>query len=359
MQSPKEEFMMRLAVLVAFAVTACRVAAAPGKAERSDTLVEPTYKGQPLSHWIEVLNGGLFSSKWWPDINEIEGGAEAQDAVQHIGAQAVPFLLTRIPERGAMVAFRVLGPTARSAIPQLVTMATNELVAAKTTERPQGGLLAIGMNPLTVLGWIGPDSLPALCMILTNYDEPGIRFSAIDALGIIGGKAAPAAPALLPCLNDENEMVARNAVSVLGRIDGRQQAAFVALTNLLQSRPALRSETLEALVSFGDEALPVIIQALGGANPGARYIVGNTFIRTSPQVLTNSALLQMLATGLQSADPETRDWSALMLRAADGQSRFSTPQPLWEQLEGISQIRRGATNSLRRLAPQLLRPNRR
>ena len=112
-------------------------------------------------------------------------------------------------------------------------------------------------------------------------------------------------------------------------------------------------------MSFGDEALPVIIQALGGANPGARYIVGNTFIRTSPHVLTNSALLQMLATGLQSADPETRDWSALMLRAADGQSRFSTPQPLWEQLEGISQIRRGATNSLRRLAPQLLRPNRR
>ena len=63
----------------------------------------------------------------------------------------------------------------------------------------------------------------------------------------------------------------------------------------------------------------------------------------------------MLTTELHSPDPEARDWAALMLRAADQQSRFAKPQALWEILEGMSQVRNEATNTLRRLAPQLLR----
>jgi HEAT repeat protein len=195
-------------------------------------------------------------------------------------------------------------------------------------------------------------------MILTNYNEPGIRFSTIGAIGTMGAKAAPAVPAFLPCVNDENEMVARETIGVLGRLGGRQQPVFEALTNILQSRPALRSETLEALVSFGDEALPVILKGLQGAKSGAHYIVGNTFIRASPEVLTNAALLTVLAAELQSPDPEARDWAALMLRAADGQSRFAKPQHLADLADvhgNMSQIRNEATNALRRLAPQLLR----
>jgi hypothetical protein len=345
---------LRLVVTAFFAFSAYAAAAAQNANNQPDTSLEPGYKGQPLSHWIEILNGGVFSSRWWPEINEIEGGPEAQEAIEHIGAQAVPFLLTRIPERGAMVAFRVLGPAARSAIPQLVTLATNELAAATTIERPPSGLLAIGMNPLTVLGWIGTDSVPAISMLLSNYDQPEMHFSAIQALGMMGSNATPAVPALLPCLNDKNEMVAREAVSVLGQIHARQPAAFIALTNILQTRPALRSETLEALVGFGDEAVPVILRGLEGSNSGAHYIVGNAFVQKSPQVLTNAALLRMLADDLQSSDSEARDWSALMLRAADEQSRLAKPQHLAEQLEGIDHIRSQATNALRLLAPQLL-----
>lgn len=325
-----------------------------GGTQARDSSREPHYKGKPLSHWIEILNGGQFSSRWWPDIKEIEGGIEAQEAIQHIGAQAVPFLLKQIPERGAMVAFRELGPEGRSAIPQLVNMATNELAAVRTLERPQRGLLAVAMNPMTVLGWIGPESLPAISMILSNYPEPEMRFSAIQAVGIIGPDAAPAVPALLPCLNDNNEMVAHEAASVLGQIHGREPAVFVALTNILQERPALSSEALQALVDFGDEAIPVIFKALEGTNWGANYIIGNRFIQKSPEVLTNAALLKMLAADFQSSDSEARDWAAVMLRAADQQSRAAKPQHLAEQLEGITQIRSQATNALRRLAPQLI-----
>jgi hypothetical protein len=112
---------------------------------------------------------------------------------------------------------------------------------------------------------------------------------------------------------------------------------------------------LEALVSFGDEGVPVVLKGLEGASSGAHYIVGNTFIRASPEVLTNAALLTILATELNSPDPEARDWAALMLRAADGQSRFAKPQHLAEVLGGMNQIRNEATNVLGRLAPQLLR----
>jgi hypothetical protein len=79
-------------------------------------------------------------------------------------------------------------------------------------------------------------------------------------------------------------------------------------------------------------------------------------IQKAPHVLTNAALLTMLATGLQSFDLETSDWAAVMLRAAGQQSRSASPQPLWEQLESMSQIRSQATNALRLLAPQLLSP---
>jgi hypothetical protein len=355
---PKIKSIVRLLVFVLFACAAGHVGAAQNKLESSDWLTEPAYKGQPLSHWVEILSGGGYSSKFWPDISEIAGGAEAQEALEHIGPEAVPFLLKQIPDRGAMVAFRVLGPAARSAIPQLVAMATNELAAASTSERPARGLPAIGWAPLTVLGWIGPDALPELSMFLTNYHEPGLRFGTLQAIGTMGAKAVPAVPALLPCVNDENEMVAREAIGVLGRLGGGQQPVFEALTNLLQGRPALRGETLEALVSFGDEAFPVILKGLQGANLGTHYIVGNTFIRASPEVLTNAALLTMLAAELQSPDPEARDWAALMLRAADGQSRFAKPQHLADLAEvhgNLSQIRNEATNTLQRLAPQLLR----
>jgi hypothetical protein len=142
---PKIKPIVRLVVFMLFACAAGQVGAAQNKREPSDRPIEPTYNGRPLSHWVEILSGGLYSSKSWPDIDEIEGGAEAQEALEHIGAEAVPFLLKQIPARGAMVAFRVLGPAARSAIPQLVAMATNELAAARTSERPARGLLAIGV----------------------------------------------------------------------------------------------------------------------------------------------------------------------------------------------------------------------
>ena len=320
--------------------------------QRPDGQIEPTYKSQPLSHWIEVLNGGHFSSKFWPDINEIEGGAEAQQALEHIGGFAVPFLLERIPERGAMVAFRVLGPRARSAIPELVAMTTNEIAAAPTLETSRHGVSAIGWYPMQVLGWIGPDALPALSIFLTNYNDPGVRFSAVMAVGSMGTNGRPALPAVFPCVKDGNEMVAREAISVLGLM-GRDPAVFQALTDALQLRPDLKSETLEGLAKQGEEAVPIIARELPKARSGAKYIVGNTFIQKSPEVLTNRALLAVVSTQLQSEDSDAREWAALMLRAADAQSRGQRPRPLWDAVGGWAEARANSTNVLHRLAPEL------
>jgi hypothetical protein len=345
---------LRLGVNAFLAFAVCASAFSQDRPDKSDGLLEPSYKGQPLSHWIEILNGGWLSSRWWPEINEIEGGAGAREAIEHIGPFAVPFLLKRIPERGSMIAFRILGPAAKSAIPELVAMATNELAAASKVQRPPSGLFAIGMNPLTVLGWIGPDSLPALTMILSNYNEPDIRYTTIQALGIMGTNGAPAVPALLPCLNDKNEMVAHEAVRVLGLIHNRQQAAFEALTNVLQTRPAVRSEAVVALAGFGDEALPILFEGLEGKNSVAYFMVTTPWLQKSPEVLTNATLLKILAAGLRSSNIETRDWSAEMLRAAGQRAQGIRPQHPAEQEEGMNQIRVQATNALRSLAPQLL-----
>jgi len=341
---------------------------------------EPAYNGKPLSHWVEILGGPTYSSKSWPDISEIPGGYEARDALKHIGTNAIPFLLKWLGQDGVLgpqatvQAFRILGPTARSAIPELAFMVTNQLnylpqqvgiAAAKLevafiatnqidpTQLPSGGVMTIGYYPLSALGCIGPDALPTLLAILSN-NVAGIRVPTIYAISGLGSNATPAVPALIRCLNDPNEMVSLSAIHVLSRIPG--ESVFGALTNLLHSRPSLRSETLEALAAFGDKGVPFLVDALSDSNNGTRYIVSNTLIRIAPNALTNATVVAWLGFELCSPDAAMRDWAALMLRAAGQVAHSQKPQHLSEvPLGDMNPIRLQATNALRQLAPELLR----
>ena len=89
---------------------------------------EPTYKGKPLSYWLddyadlarEIILGVN------PTLKE-----EQTNALLHMGTNAVPWLIKRLStpqplDCTTIPAFRVLGPLASSAIPALVRLATNQ-----------------------------------------------------------------------------------------------------------------------------------------------------------------------------------------------------------------------------------------
>jgi hypothetical protein len=154
---------------------------------------EPEYEGKKLSEWVVE-----FSTNASP-----AGKSRAEQAVRHIGTNALPYLLTWIryeaPLRttalheaivvarqtlnaawnpsdkqyraeGALVAFSALGQEAKGAIPELVRIFNDP----KT--KPQTAVRAV-----LALGNLGKDALPPLLKVLNDPDWRK-RLAAAEAL---------------------------------------------------------------------------------------------------------------------------------------------------------------------------------
>ena len=154
---------------------------------------EPSYKGKPLSQWIEAYSE-----------QEVSEADEANEALHSMGTNAVPYLMawfrakptlarkkglaraaplppaqfkpawiaTDSPRRSqAMWALSVLGPAANSAIPELARLAND------TNDRIRSHEAA------TVLFNLGSKSLAPLLPLLTN-NEGTIRFNAAMEIGL-------------------------------------------------------------------------------------------------------------------------------------------------------------------------------
>lgn len=325
--------------------------------ERRASATEPGYEGHPLSYWLRQVE--LGSSTMPQPLKP-----EAEIAVRHIGTNAIPFLLQYMAgsssagffDSGTLQAFRILGPEARSAIPELARLATNQpqsLLRAQAHE--QHPVSMFGYDPLMALGAIGPEALPALVSILTNGIAPGTRLGAIEALSGMGTNARPAVPVLLQYVDDENDLVASQAVSALRAAGPGNPAALAALEKAAQGpRLILRSGALEALGRFGRPAVPALLRALGDTNGGNAHIALSILVYEAPTALTNSEFLALAAEALQSSDAERRDWAAEALRASGQQASGSKPD-LSVPISRRDQSFEDATNVLRRLAPELLR----
>jgi hypothetical protein len=156
--------------------------------------VEPTYNGKPLGLWViqfATTDGTLPAHK------------EAQQAIQEIGTNAIPYLIkwigeakvvgdTRpvfdsdIPElraRTAPMAFAVFRSRAESAVPALTRM-LNESDEAVSTQAGKA------------LWRIGEVGLPSLIAGLDSK-KTTVRRTAMGYLVMSGRNARPAIPALL------------------------------------------------------------------------------------------------------------------------------------------------------------------
>ena len=269
---------------------------------------EPEYQGRKLSEWLQIYGESFYSSP--SDDVALAKDREVKKAVQHIGTNAVPWLLRwlvqssgppevvkrlvrRIPlsfartlwttrlNSHALIGFSLLGPEASPAIPQLVTW------LGDPKKRKQA---------IHALGMIGEPALPALisCMekrqSVGDFEEAGACGFYILRMYVSKADITVAVPALLI----EGEWrarthhfdVMRDPVDIFARDPG---TFFSPLKECMSHTNASVRKMAACTLGYysRDAVLPVLIRGLADPDAGVRSGVTNGLLRAAPEVLTN------------------------------------------------------------------------
>ena len=226
---------------------------------------EPVYEGRPLREWLAVYFGP------GPDTST----AQADDAIRHLGTNAIPILLEMLQETNSPLklkwialmgkqhlfkppqearvrnaeaarAFQALGPDASNAVPGLVRIYRED----HSPESQIYILMALGSIAPAVL----PAATPVLLDGLTNSD---VRLSRTAAMAIGGAHGQPDVfvPALINGLKGPLQSRGIAAWS-LGEYGPQAKSAVPALVDLSKNDPALsvRTQAANALKKIDPEA---------------------------------------------------------------------------------------------------------
>jgi len=228
---------------------------------------EPRYQGKPLSEWLKQYQS---ISETTPPITSKESDRrivmqkriaiknQAKDAIHQIGAEAVPILLKWANTTNAIgrkepfvtgydlgrIGFSVLGPTAKSAVPALTGMLTNEdfnIRGCALLDLGEVGTNAADALPAIIElmksdkvyyihGWaaagvadIGandPDRIiPLLIESLNDTNDATLRINSMEGLAKFGEKAKTSIPFLIPYLKDKDSLVSGTAANAIKQID--------------------------------------------------------------------------------------------------------------------------------------------
>jgi hypothetical protein len=233
---------------------------------------EPEYRGHKLSYWLDRSMD--------PDFH-----TEGEAAIGKIGTNAVMYLtkmllyepsslsrelldLTdRLPdnlqgpcrrlfvsnhdlherEQLAIEGFRILGPVARGAIPNLVRCLVTH---ARKDERPV----------LIALGCIGEESLPPIVSAMTNLDNPkSLRAEA--ALWIMGLRMINSFTAsnLVHCAQAKEPEIALNAAYALASQSKEPNIVLpVLIAHAHDTNSLTRFSVIEAIGEYGEKAQPAV-----------------------------------------------------------------------------------------------------
>ncbi|HZV35955.1 MAG TPA: hypothetical protein VFB72_15370 [Verrucomicrobiae bacterium] len=229
----------------------------------------PMYEGKPLTYWLECL----------APLNRTETSfQQAEHAIQSIGTNAIPTLLDMLQKSDsplkvrlmsflrrhgflkfkwslatdqndeALVAFQMLGPEARGAVPTLVQMYRKNI-----SRKPRSQILDI----LDSIGPSANEAVPALASFLANTNDelrplialtlgqihscPEVGVPALTnylsvagsdhlvvamALGNYGKDAKVALPAVEALLTDKEESVRMVSSNVISQIDSQTASRF-------------------------------------------------------------------------------------------------------------------------------------
>jgi HEAT repeat protein len=344
---------------------------------------EPSYRGKSLSRWLEQARQNRELENAFPDVYLDTPSAQA---VRAMGKDALPSLLriarTRDtilrqkffhfsgqydwlgfhPQRfddiqnKAAYGFLVLGPVAKSALPEFISMLNDPA--------PEVRALAS-----FAIGKIGPDSapaLPALQRLITNSVSASAqqnhstdeRVLAAFALGEMRSAARPALPQLELLRKDSDIDVRSAAEAAFVKISGH---GFDAILEPLKDPSCwtnwfFAARASEFLGTNGAPAIPFLIQALQHTNPAVRDRALNSLsaIHMSPEI-TVPAILPLVAAAntnaIQRADALT------VIRNFGPSARGMVPTAtLLQALAAPDEcVRTQATNALRQIDPEAAR----
>ena len=193
--------------------------------------LEPKYENHTFTYWMHHW----YNNPWGGTVN-----AEAQVALQSMGAKATPYLVDWIgkPETEglnfnypgyALKGFELLGPVAKSAVPDLIKMI---------------GPFSHQDFPMRALQFIGRDAVPPLAEKLLetladtntpvmNWRDQGygtnvfhVQECVIQVLSQMGTNAETAVPALIKCLDSKTSWHQAEAASALASV-GRNEPDIV------------------------------------------------------------------------------------------------------------------------------------
>jgi len=343
---------------------------------------EPSYHGKSLSAWLEQARQNEEIENPFSDIYLDTPSARA---VRAMGKDALPFLLrmahTRdTPLRRSMVdlsrrydwlrihpqrfediqmkvayGFLVLGPGARPALPELISM----------LDDPAHEVRVVAAFAIGKIGPDGASAIPALQRLITNSVSASLqrkvstdeRALPAYALGAMGSAARPALAQLELLRKDSNTFVREIAEAAFIKISGtRLDAILDPLKDPDSTNWTFAAETIRFLGTNGAPAIPFLIQALQHTNLSGRDLALNSLsaIHMLPEI-TVPAILPVLAATNTNAGQRATALIILRNLGPSAHTLVSTTTLLQALQDPDKNIRIHATNTLRQIDPEAAR----
>jgi hypothetical protein len=289
---------------------------------------DPIYQGKSLSAWLQ---GYQYADR-------APQHKEADEAVQHIGTNAIPTLLRMLRSKDsaftvklrklarkvapnveyhmaafdnnhATEGFKALGSVASNAVPQLI-----EIYELNISEDSQS-------ETAMSLAYVGPAAIAAVPSLLNGIktnSSSDVRFSSIKTLGAIHSLPEKVVPVLTDLLNNSGVIVRLAAAEALGHYGTNAKPAVTTLFKALNDRElAVRDAAEEALTQIDPTAFVVrLTEALGDADAEVRAKAAATLQSAGFGMEARSAVPALIR-ATRDPDESVRSFASEALKTID------------------------------------------
>jgi HEAT repeat protein len=317
----------------------------------------------------EFKNSYCFKKSYSKDVSEA-----AYKLLKQIGEPAVSSLANLIVEEEDKIEYKIcaiwilrdLGPTAASAMPQLIQALSNKASKVRIA----------AADALVNFGSVAKVAIPKLIVGLADRDID-VRKAMVACLVA----TEPAVPDLLPLLVDKNSNVRESVTDVLIQIGPKTVSALIATVsqwctksktniNSFRKYQEITEAALQVLGKFGSNAsvaVPTIALALVYPLPNIKFAAVHALGNIDQNWVSNSNVVNAivnfvgtkvaiseLTVGLADRDESVRKAMVACLAQFGSSAKSVVPQLLLLLTDMDHQVREAATDALRKIDPNTL-----
>ena len=233
---------------------------------------EPVYQGKPLSAWVRQFNTNYL-------VGSKSSAEEAQRAIQHIGVEALPFLLRQMRASDSSLKKRL-----RAAVP----LKWHDRLGLRD-KSPE--LRRLGANGIHALGTNAAPAAQALIEIATHHPNEDARYIAVYGLRKLAPIGQPVFPFLVQCLTNSEPTIRDEAAIAFGGMEDQPARVVPILIQYLQFAKTSPhtyecSDTVNLLRFFGTNAkaaTPILLELLNHSDAEVRHQVTNALPKIDPE----------------------------------------------------------------------------